>query len=432
LYLYSHICSTNLMFQTIKQVLESLRFAINSLRANRLRSFLSLLGITIGIFIIISVFTTIDSLERSIKSNVASLGNDIIYVQKWPWGPEEGDEYQWWRYLGRPNPSYLEYKQVKNRVSSAAAVAFVLFIGNKTAKYESNSVQEITAFAVTREYDECRVFVFEEGRFFSDSEMDRGTPSVILGYDLAKALFGNKSAVGKKVDLLDRKLTVIGVMKLEGESIINTSMDNNAVISYNFARNIVNKRVERHNPSIMVKSLSEELLSESQYELTGIMRSLRRLKPKDNNNFALNKTSIINNQLEGLFDFIGIVGAIIGAFSVFVGGIGVANIMFVSVKERTSLIGIQKSLGAKSYFILFQFLFEAILLSLIGGLTGILLVYIISVVVSANMESLTIILTTGNIITGLLISTLIGVFSGILPALQASRMNPVDAIRSNG
>jgi putative ABC transport system permease protein len=420
------------MFQTIKQVLESLRFAINSLRANRLRSFLSLLGITIGIFIIISVFTTIDSLERSIKSNVASLGNDIIYVQKWPWGPEEGDEYQWWRYLGRPNPSYLEYKQVKNRVSSAAAVAFVLFIGNKTAKYESNSVQEITAFAVTREYDECRVFVFEEGRFFSDSEMDRGTPSVILGYDLAKALFGNKSAVGKKVDLLDRKLTVIGVMKLEGESIINTSMDNNAVISYNFARNIVNKRVERHNPSIMVKSLSEELLSESQYELTGIMRSLRRLKPKDNNNFALNKTSIINNQLEGLFDFIGIVGAIIGAFSVFVGGIGVANIMFVSVKERTSLIGIQKSLGAKSYFILFQFLFEAILLSLIGGLTGILLVYIISVVVSANMESLTIILTTGNIITGLLISTLIGVFSGILPALQASRMNPVDAIRSNG
>jgi putative ABC transport system permease protein len=420
------------MFQTIKQVLESLRFAINSLRANRLRSFLSLLGITIGIFIIISVFTTIDSLERSIKSNVASLGNDIIYVQKWPWGPEEGNEYQWWRYLGRPNPSYLEYKQVKNRVSSAAAVAFVLFIGNKTAKYESNSVQEITAFAVTREYDECRVFVFEEGRFFSDSEMDRGTPSVILGYDLAKALFGNKSAVGKKVDLLDRKLTVIGVMKLEGESIINTSMDNNAVISYNFARNIVNKRVERHNPSIMVKSLSEELLSESQYELTGIMRSLRRLKPKDDNNFALNKTSIINNQLEGLFDFIGIVGAIIGAFSVFVGGIGVANIMFVSVKERTSLIGIQKSLGAKSYFILFQFLFEAILLSLIGGLTGILLVYIISVVVSANMESLTIILTTGNIITGLLISTLIGVFSGILPALQASRMNPVDAIRSNG
>ncbi|MFT6815190.1 MAG: putative ABC transport system permease protein [Sphingobacteriales bacterium] len=420
------------MFQTIKQVLESLRFAINSLRANRLRSFLSLLGITIGIFIIISVFTTIDSLERSIKSNVASLGNDIIYVQKWPWGPEEGDEYQWWRYLGRPNPSYLEYKQVKDRVSSAAAVAFVLFIGNKTAKYESNSVQEITAFAVTREYDECRVFVFEEGRFFSDSEMDRGTPSVILGYDLAKALFGNKSAVGKKVDLLDRKLTVIGVMKLEGESIINTSMDNNAVISYNFARNIVNKRVERHNPSIMVKSLSEELLSESQYELTGIMRSLRRLKPKDDNNFALNKTSIINNQLEGLFDFIGIVGAIIGAFSVFVGGIGVANIMFVSVKERTSLIGIQKSLGAKSYFILFQFLFEAILLSLIGGLTGILLVYIIGVVVSANMESLTIILTIGNIITGLLISTLIGVFSGILPALQASRMNPVDAIRSNG
>ena len=198
----------------------------------------------------------------------------------------------------------------------------------------------------------------------------------------------------------------------------------------NYARTLVDIHDENLNPQIMVRAkpglTNDDLIS----ELTGLMRSIHKLKPRNEDDFALNQTSLISTQFDSLFGVIGIVGWVIGGFSILVGGFGIANIMFVSVKERTNIIGIQKSLGAKNYFILSQFLFEAVFLSLIGGVIGLLIVYLITLVAgdSIGME---IVLSKSNVILGFTISILIGVVSGFVPAYGASQLDPVEAIRSN-
>jgi putative ABC transport system permease protein len=247
---------------------------------------------------------------------------------------------------------------------------------------------------------------------------------------LASTLFPFENPVGQTIKVNGAKVVVVGIFKKEGESILGNSSDTQVLVPINYARTLVDIHDENLNPQIMVRAkpglTNDDLIS----ELTGLMRSIHKLKPRNEDDFALNQTSLISTQFDSLFGVIGIVGWVIGGFSILVGGFGIANIMFVSVKERTNIIGIQKSLGAKNYFILSQFLFEAVFLSLIGGVIGLLIVYLITLVAgdSIGME---IVLSKSNVILGFTISILIGVVSGFVPAYGASQLDPVEAIRSN-
>jgi putative ABC transport system permease protein len=421
------------VFLFIKLFRESFLFAFEALRVNKLRTFLSLLGITIGIFAIISVFTVTDALERKIRTDVESLGNNVIYVQKWPWVPEGGGdgEYPWWKYLNRPLPGYKEMEDLLHRVNSVEAGAYVAQIGGQLLKYKNSSVENAQILCVSQDYDRIKSFELEEGRYFTEGESNSGRPICLLGANVKEALFPSSNAIGEQISVRGSKLTVIGVFKKEGKSMVDISSDDNVVIPVNFARNLVNLRSDRIDPYIMVKAKEGIAVTEMRDELKGAMRGIRKLSPKEDDDFALNEISLLSSSLNSLFGTLGIAGWIIGGFSILVGGFGIANIMFVSVKERTSIIGIQKSLGSKNYFILLQFLVESVVLCIFGGIIGLLVVYGLTTLVSGSFEDFKFVLTAGNITMGICISAVIGIISGFIPAMQASQMNPVDAIRSN-
>ncbi|MFC2137085.1 ABC transporter permease [Bacteroidota bacterium] len=408
---------------------ESLFFAYHSIILNKLRTFLSLLGITIGIFAIISVFTVIDSLERNIRDSISSLGDNVIYIQKWPW--QFGGEYKWWVYLKRPVPTIKEYDYLKRQSQRTEALCFSIAT-NTTIKYKNNSISNAAIIAATHDFQDLRAFEIEKGRYFSTFESNSGRNVCVIGNEIASKLFEGKSPLGKQIVVEGgHKLNIIGIFKKEGKDVMGGgTLDDVVLANINHARNIINIRSERLNPYIMVKAKPNVSIEELKAEIKGLLRAYRRIKPKQDDTFALNQASLLTQGFKQIFGVIDIAGWIIGGFSILVGGFGIANIMFVSVKERTNIIGIQKSLGAKNYFILFQFLFESVLLATLGGIIGLLLIFIASSLASNAIE-LNIYLSAGNITTGLIISIVIGIISGFSPAYSASRLNPVDAINTH-
>ena len=405
--------------------LESFRFAWHAIVSNKLRTFLSLLGVTIGILAVITVFTIVDSLEKNVRDSINKLGSDVIYIQKWPWGASDDGEYKWWDFMSRPEVKIGEMKKLAAKSKKAEAIAFMIS-ANRTLKYLNNSVEGVGVMAVSYDWKSIRSFDLAYGRYFTEQEIDGAKNYVILGHTIALSLLNNLDNVGEVIKIKGEKATVIGVFSKEGEDITGNSLDDAVVVPVTFGYKLMNKRWS--NPTIIAKAKTDVSNEELRYELTGVMRSLRRLKPKMSDNFAMNEISLISSQLDSVFSVIGLAGWIIGGFSIIVGGFGIANIMFVSVKERTKQIGIQKSLGAKNSFILYQFLFESIFLCLIGGVLGLTLVFLLTQFVS-NFFDFSIDLTLENIALGLSVSAIIGIISGIVPALSASKLDPVEAIR---
>lgn len=406
---------------------ESIIFALHALWVNKLRTFLSLLGITIGIFSIIIVFTIVDSMEKSIRDRISSLGENVIFVEKWPWVFDP--DAPWWKYMSRPKPQVSELAEVQRRTRNAEASAFVV-TGRKTIQYRSSQVEGVEVLAVSHDYDKVRTFELSSGRYFTEAESMGGRNVCIIGDRIAESFFPNQSALGKDIKLMGRKITVIGVFKKEGESLFGSGPDTQVLITLNYGRTLVDPKIDGVGSYMLVKAkpgvTNEELID----ELTGVMRSIRRIKPLEDDNFALNQTSLLSQQSDQLFSIVGMAGWIIAGFSILVGGFGIANIMFVSVRERTSLIGIQKSLGAKNYFILLQFLVESVVLSVIGGLIGLFIIFLLTLAVGDSM-GMEVSLTASNVILGLTISALIGVISGFVPAYSAAQLDPVEAIRAN-
>ena len=413
----------------IRLIFESFAFAFNSLKANKLRTFLSLLGITIGIFAIISVFTVIDSLERNIRESLDGMGSNMVYLQKWPWMPPEGEtEYPWWRYLNRPVPDLEETEDLLRRGNLIDNAAF-LFGFSRTAQSGSDKIENATIMATSHGMIDVWDLKVERGRYFTESEMRSGSPVTVVGTEIAENLFPNMNPLGKSMKIQGHKFRIIGVYEKKGQDAFGTSMDKNIHISAVKSLYMINIRNLDRGQTICVKAKQNIDNDKFIAELEGIMRSIRKLKPMEENDFAMNEVSIISKQFDLFFEVFNMAGWIIGGVSILVGGFGIANIMFVSVKERTKIIGIQKSIGAKKYFILLQFIFEAIVLSVIGGVVGLLLIFIGTQIVSYVSE-FTIILTIGNIITGLLISSVIGFIAGFMPARSAAKLDPVVAMNS--
>lgn len=405
---------------------ESFRFAGQALRENMLRTVLSLLGVTVGIFSIIGVYTMVDSLESNIKNSLNSIGTNVIYVQKWPWLFTNGD-YPWWKYFMRPEPKYNEFKYLRENLEHAQSGSMMDFAGDITCRKGSNSINALVQ-GITYEFNEITEVPIVNGRYFASQEIESGKNVAILGATISEALFPDSDPIGKTFKMKGQNLTVIGVQEKKGAQIADFggAPDEKVIIPFLSHKRIFSSG-ELTGDIVFKGYESDEGLFELEGEITGLLRTKRGLKPSQEDNFALNRPEAAAKALGALFGTLRVSGFIIGLFSLLIGGFGIANIMFVSVKERTNIIGIQKSLGAKNYFILFQFLFESVFLCILGGLGGILLVYLLSFL---PLGSLDIVLSYGNIIFGIFIASSIGVISGIIPAWQAARMDPVIAIRS--
>ncbi len=411
----------------IKLIRESYLFAIQAIIANKLRTILTLLGITIGIFSIISVLTVVDSLKSKINESIASLGSNMVYVQKWPW--EFREDFPWWKYMMRPQPHIDELEKIQDHSQLAEYFSYIVST-SKNIQAGARSLNDISVIGIAYDYDKTWSFTIAQGRYFTPTELRTGTNKAVIGSSIAEELFPNSNPVNQSIKVWGAKIEVIGVFKKEGSGMFDNSNDNTVVLPALFMANYedINSDGDMLNPLIAVRPKPGVSNKDLIAELRGIMRTIRKIKPYSEDDFALNESDMITKGFEPIFNVLSLAGWFIGIFSLLVGGFGIANIMFVSVVERTNQIGIQKSIGAKRFFILSQFLFEAVFLSLIGGIIGLLLIFIITTIVSILLDfSLT--LTLGNVILGLSVSLVIGILAGIIPAVSASKLDPVEAIR---
>lgn len=412
-----------LYFRLLK---ESFSFAMNALRTNKLRTALSLLGVTIGIFSIIAVLSAVDSLDKKIKDDLSSLDKNTIYLTSVSFGPTDIPQ---WKYEQFPKVSFEEYQYLKSSVNHADFFSFQMFTNRENLKYEGVTVNDINIVPVTYEFVDIQRLNLVSGRFFNESESNSGVPVVILGYETAKGLFGDYDPLGKTIRLYGQRFMVIGTLKKQGGGGIDGGDDSSAFIPVNFLRKLYGDNSEITLPVIIIKPEKGTDMEALKGDIAQKLRNRRGMKSEEANNFFINVLSGLTDLIDNIVGQMNVVGWIISGFSLLVGGFGIANIMFVSVKERTNLIGIQKSLGAKNKFILFQFLFEAIILSVIGGVIGLLLVWITSIILTRALD-FNFILSFSNIVLGTSLAAFIGLISGILPAISASQLDPVEAIRT--
>jgi len=417
----------------MKAVLQLIQFsfiqAIQELRVNRLRTTLSLLGISIGIFCIIAVLTVLDSMERNIRKEVATLGSDVVYINRWPW-MDEGGEYKWWEFLRRPSMGVKELKAV-NGLPHVQFATLCFSENNLTIKNNQNELSGVNVYAVMPYFENTQNLEIVKGRYFSTTELEAGTACGVLGDKLYNELFPSQlNPIGTYVFYHGKKIKIIGLLKKMGQSMSGFDFDNGMLVPYYVTSSMLDLKSLQYDPMLIVKASNEKSLEEMTYELTGVLRAVRKVKPTEANNFAINKLSQISDRLDTIFATINVVGFVIGGFSLIVGAFGIANIMFVTVKERTKMIGLKKAIGAPAATILMEFLTEAVILCLLGGLFGIISVFLLSLL-ATYLADFEMVLTLKNIGIGTSISLLVGVLAGYIPAKKAAALNPVEAIRSH-
>jgi putative ABC transport system permease protein len=415
------------MFRYLEIIGSSFKIALQEFRANKLRTFLSLLGITFGVFCIISVLSTISSMQLAVNDNLKSLGNKTVYIDKWQYagGPDD----PWWKFIKRPTPKFEEVKLLRLKVPDAPHIAFgIQNSGN--IDLGDNSLTGVTYYGNTEDFDKIQQITIEAGRYFQQADFDHGSPYVVIGYKIAGKLFNKPDqAVGNQVKLKDGKAAVvIGVMKKQGQSLFGAwDYDNSILLTFNYMKQLF--RVENSQPRILVQAGGQITTAALKDELSGAMRSIRKLSPRQEDNFALNDIDSFSKILDPIFTGLDIGGWAIAALSLLVGMFGVANIMFVTVRERTSQIGLKKAIGAKRSVIMIEFLLESAFLCIIGGLIGLLAVYVLTLVFS-SMMGFKVFIPFDIIMLAVGICLFTGVVAGIIPAFIAARMDPVVAIRS--
>lgn len=389
---------------------------------------LSLLGVTIGIFSIIFVLSVVDSMEEEIHSSFDMVGSDILFIQKWPMGPEEGDtEFAWWNYMNRRPVNLKDMEKLESRLQSASAVAYSNG-GSAITEYGNNSMKQTTIMAVTFHYKDVIKLKLGQGRYFTPMESDGGRNKAIIGSTVREQLFGEADPVGQSIKVGGMKVDIIGVFEKEGASLFGSGFDEAVMMPFAFSTRLVAE--EGDNASIIAKAAPGISNKQLKDDVISLFREVRSIKPGLKNDFSIIQSTMIADMVDSIIRIFNIVGIIIGIFAILVGAFSIANIMFVSVSERTNIIGIQKALGAKNRFILGQFLFESVALCIIGGLIGLLFVWLLVLLLDAFVSQFHFILPLSRVLMGLGISVVVGLIAGIIPALKAANMNPVDAMRS--
>jgi putative ABC transport system permease protein len=407
--------------------LNSFKIALQELWKNKLRTFLSLFGVTIGIFCIIGVLATVNSLEYNIQREIKSLGTNTIYIDKWEYAGG-GPDYPWWKYVKRPSPKFEELQEIEQRTSTAEHAAFVI---NTMANVDvgDNTLNNVILYGVTEEFPSIQPVEVQYGRSMTDAEFGLGSNSAIIGTEIAEKLFGEiERAVGKQITAKGKKINVVGIIKKQGATLMGGwQFDKSVVMPYRFARTVMDEK--RSDPILVVKGRENMSSKVVKDELKTVMRSVHKLRPTQDDDFALNDVNDFSEAMSQAFVSVNIGGWAIGALSFIVGIFGVANIMFVTVKERTSQIGLKKAIGAKNSVILAEFLLESAFLCIIGGLIGLILVFTLTKIVTALLH-FPIFLSPGIMAMAVLICIVAGILAGIIPAIKAARMDPVEAIRS--
>jgi len=416
------------MRRIIEITISGFKIALQELTKNKLRTFLSLFGVTIGIFCIIGVLATVNSLESNIQNELRSLGSNTIYIDKWEYAAGRGPDFPWWKYVKRPSPKYSELEEIKKRSSTAAYVAFEI---NTSTNVDAgdNVLNNVILYGVSDEFSLIQPVEVQFGRYLTAADFGVGSNTCVIGNEIAEKLFGEaQRAVGKQMNVKGKKPFVVGVIKKQGKQLIGGWQFDKAVITpYKFGRTLFNEK--KGDPIIMVKGKENMDGKVVKDELKIIMRSLHKLTPTEADDFGLNDVNDLSDALSKAFVSVNIGGWAIGALAFIVGIFGVANIMFVTVKERTSQIGLKKALGAKKRVILMEFLLESAFLCIIGGMIGLLLVFALTKIAS-SAYNFPIYLSPAIMGLAVLICIIAGVLAGIIPAVRAANMDPVEAIRS--
>jgi putative ABC transport system permease protein len=401
--------------------------ALRELRVNKFRTFLSLFGITIGIFCIIGVLSSVNSLDRNIRKDLKTIGNNTIFISKWQWGGG-GNDYPWWVYVKRPNTSVADMELLKER---SAKTQYACFATSETAQLERGDyvLSPVVLYSITPDFIHIQEVPIGEGRYISDAEFRAGSQVCMLGYENAVSLFGTpRNALLKTIKCKGENLLVIGVFARYGRNILQGwDYDHCAVVPHSAYIHFKQRR--RTDPFIMARAMPGVTTPEYMSELRGAMRGIRKLHPQQEDNFSLNDINAFTSRLNDIFTYVQLGGSVIALFSLVVGAFGVANIMFVTVKERTAQIGLKKAIGARKRVILTEFLLESIFLCVVGGLMGLILLFGATIFLS-RVFSFEVAVSAGEVGLAIFICTILGVLSGYIPARQAAKMDPVAAIRS--
>ena len=403
----------------------SIRLTFEDLRLNKMRTALSLTGVAFGIFCIIGVLATVNSLERNIQDQVQSLGSNTIYIDKWDY--TGGHDYPMWKFRSRPRPKYEEAMQIRNRSELTDKITYLMQTRGNIS-HKDDILEGVSIYGINEEQIDIQPITFETGRYFSASEFNSGSNVCILGFNNAESFFGNASrALGKQVEVGGKKATVIGVTHKEGKNFIGWDFDNSIMMPYRYMKQLFAE--DNENPIHIVKGKEGVSIDAITTELRGIMRQIRKLAPKEEDNFSLNSVEAFSKAISQSFVTINIVGGIIGGISLIVGMFGIANIMFVTVKERTPVIGLKKAIGARNRTILMEFLLEAAMLCILGGIIGLAMVYLLTLILSGPMD-FPVFISLPMLFATMIICIVVGILAGIIPASQAAKMDPVVAIRS--
>lgn len=415
------------MFRFLSIIWTSFKMALQELRSNKLRTFLSLLGITFGIFCIISVLSVISSMELAVKTELKSIAARTVFIGKWENGG--GPDYPWWKYVKRPEVKYSEMKMVELKSPDVSNISFFMNIQDKV-EYGDNVMTNVNYYGITDKFFKIEAVNIAQGRSFRAEDYDHGFNYIIIGNTIASELFDKpEKAIGQVVKLKNNKdAIVIGLIEKQGNSILNAfDYDHSILMPYSFLKQMV--REENASPNIMVQGDENTSIDALKDRLEGDMRSIRKLRPTEDNNFSLTDVESATKSLDSVIKGMNIGGWAIAGLSLLVGMFGVANIMFVTVRERTSQIGLKKAIGAKRSTILTEFLLESSFLCIIGGLIGLIGVFIITQILSLIIP-FKVFIPLNIIGLAIGICLFVGIIAGIIPALIASKMDPVVAIRS--
>ena len=410
----------------LRLLFESFSLAWSAIVTNRLRTLLSLLGVMVGIFMITAVFAVVDSLEDGLKSTFNILDDEVLFIQKWPWAFD--DEYPWWKYIQRREVSLSDAVLLEERLSNAKRVVFQ---AKTMLPVEANNsrLDWVGIVAVSKGYEDVIALEFAAGRYFTPIEIGSGRAVAIIGHDVAVELTGNAAAVGEIIEIEGQPLEVVGVFAKQGASAITDGFDRAVLVPAKFGHRIMDYGM---GTTIMVKpveGVTTDILSD---EIVQQFRSVRRLRPREDDDFSVNQVNMLTSILDSIFQQVEYGGWFIGIFAILVGCFSIANIMFVSVRERTRIIGVQKAIGAKSNFIMLQFLFEAVALCLIGAFFALFAIEAIVVVVNAWDVGFLLKVRPTRIIIALSVAVVSGLVAGLAPARRAAEMAPVEAMRNTG
>lgn len=402
---------------------ESFQIALGAIRANKGRGALTTLGIIIGIVAVVLTMTAANGLQNRFRQSFSAVGTDVIYVSRMPWIIMN----DFFLYRNRPQIEFRQARELERRLQGKGIVNPTMG-GNRNVKYRSETMENVTILGTTEKQTLVSNALPELGRFMTAFDVTYKKNVCVIGTAVAEGLFGDANPLNKKMKIGRSVFRVIGVMEKQGGSFLDgPDFDRRIYIPISTYVKVFGGHRGRQGVNVAVKAPSQEAMEELEFEVIGEMRKIRKLKPSDGDNFSINKLDTLVGAFNNVMGVVLLVGLLVTSISLFVGGVGVMNIMFVSVTERTREIGIRKAIGAKRHSIMFQFLFESAAICLLGGAIGIALAAILTAVINAVLMPASV--SVPIVILAVTVSVTVGVLAGFVPAWRGSKLNPVEALR---